>query len=112
MGAPHEVALPPVAARYFPPSSGKYEVKPGLVPLGTDFGNGEADKLTFQFDAGFANTAGQAGCARRAPRELLPDPRFRSRDAGLVCRFIAHRPAEGTRAVALSGAERRRCAAR
>ena len=48
MGAPHDATLPPVAARYFPPASGKYEVKPNLMPLGTDFGNGPADTLTFQ----------------------------------------------------------------
>ncbi len=42
-------------ARYFPLSSGKYEVKPGMVRLGSCFGNGVADKQVFQIDANFAN---------------------------------------------------------
>ena len=95
MGAPQEVALPPVAARYFPPSSGKYEVKPGLVPLGTDFGNGEADTLTFQFDAGFA----EYRKVKQAARAERLGKYYQTRDfapeiAGLVCRFIAHRLVE------------------
>jgi hypothetical protein len=42
-----------VAAVYFPPSGGTYEVKHGLKPLGADLGNGSADGLVFQLDAGF-----------------------------------------------------------
>jgi len=39
---------------YFPFLKGKYEVSPGLKPLGTDFGRGEADQQVFQIgeDAG------------------------------------------------------------
>lgn len=50
-----EVTFPPGAriARYFPPASGLYEVKPGLYPFGTAFGNGEADGHVFQIDATF-----------------------------------------------------------
>jgi hypothetical protein len=50
-----EVTFPPGAriARYFPPASGLYEVKPGLYPFGTDFGNGAADGHVFQVDATF-----------------------------------------------------------
>jgi hypothetical protein len=95
MGAPQEVALPPVAARYFPPSSGKYEVKPGLMPLGTDFGNGAADKLAFQFDAGFA----EYRKVKQAARAERLGKYYQTRDfapeiAGVVCRFIARRLAE------------------
>jgi len=43
----------PVAASYFPLSSGIYEIKPGLHNLGQDFGNGEADKRLFQIDRNF-----------------------------------------------------------
>jgi dimethylamine monooxygenase subunit A len=43
------------AAWYFPLETGKYEVKPGLMPLGTDLGNGEADKRVFQIDQQFAH---------------------------------------------------------
>jgi dimethylamine monooxygenase subunit A len=42
-------------ACYFPVSQGRYEVKPGLRPLGWDFGNGEADKQVFQIDSNFAH---------------------------------------------------------
>lgn len=92
MGAPHDAALPPVAARYFPPASGKYEVKPNLMPLGTDFGNGPADKLTFQFDASFA----EYRKVKQAARAERLSKYYQTRDfapevAGTVCRFIARR---------------------
>lgn len=38
-------------ARYSPWTKGRYEVAPGLRPLGTDFGNGEEDRLVFQLGA-------------------------------------------------------------
>lgn len=41
------------AACYFPLSSGRYEVKPGLMPFGTDFGNGLLDRQVFQLDDHF-----------------------------------------------------------
>lgn len=41
----------PKPARYFPPRTGKYDVKPSLLPLSTDFGNGAMDGSVFQFDA-------------------------------------------------------------
>jgi dimethylamine monooxygenase subunit A len=41
--------------RYFPLANGRYEVKPGLFALGTDFGNGQADQQVFQFDQNFAD---------------------------------------------------------
>lgn len=47
-----EIAIPADAAQYFPPLSGRYEVKPGLLPLGRDSGNGEKDGQLFQFDSG------------------------------------------------------------
>jgi hypothetical protein len=40
-------------AIYFPLESGRYEVKPGLFPFGTDFGNAEADRKVFQIDGRF-----------------------------------------------------------
>jgi hypothetical protein len=87
--------LPAVAARYFPPSSGKYEVKPGLVPLGMDYGNGAADKLTFQFDAGFA----EYRRVKQAARAERPGKYYQTRDfapeiVDAVCRFIVRRLAE------------------
>ena len=92
MGEPHEGALPTFAAAYFPPASGKYEVKPGLLPLGTDFGNGAADSLVFQFDAQFA----EYRRVKQAARAERLSKYYRTRDfapeiAGTVCRFIARR---------------------
>lgn len=43
----------PIAARYFPLEKGVYEVVAGLRALGTDFGNGAADKRVFQIDREF-----------------------------------------------------------
>jgi hypothetical protein len=95
MDTSRDIALPPIAASYFPPASGKYEVKPGLIPLGTDFGNGAADKLTFQFDAGFADYRK----VKRAARAERLGKYYQTRDfapeiAGPVCRFIVRRLAE------------------
>jgi hypothetical protein len=44
--------LPP-PAQYTPWLRGTYDVAPSLKPLGTDFGNGEADWCWFQFDYRF-----------------------------------------------------------
>jgi len=38
---------------YFPLEKGQYQVSPGLHAFGTDFGNGNADGLIFQFDENF-----------------------------------------------------------
>jgi hypothetical protein len=95
MNGSREISLPPVAARYFPPASGKYDVKPGLIPLGTDFGNGEADTRVFQFDAKFA----EYRKVKQAARTERLGKYYQTRDfapevAGVVCRFIARRLAE------------------
>ncbi|BAZ37923.1 hypothetical protein NIES4101_38490 [Calothrix sp. NIES-4101] len=39
--------------KYFPLENGIYEVKPGMVRFGSDFGNGIADRQVFQFDDQF-----------------------------------------------------------
>jgi len=51
-----EAAVPPLPspARYQPFLNGRYDVAPGLKPLGTSFGNGAADDHAFQIDAQFA----------------------------------------------------------
>jgi hypothetical protein len=41
------------SAIYFPLDSGRYEVKPGLFPLDTDFGNDKVDRQVFQIDRNF-----------------------------------------------------------
>lgn len=40
-------------AEYFPLESGRYEIRPGLARLGTDFGNGAPDARVFQLDRRF-----------------------------------------------------------
>jgi dimethylamine monooxygenase subunit A len=95
MGVPHELALPPVAARYFPPASGRYEMKPGLVTLGTDFGNGTADGQMFQFDAGYVQYRKVKQLARAERLSKYYQTRgFGSEVAAVVCRFIAGRLGE------------------
>ncbi len=42
-----------VEATYFPLDRGRYEVKPGLMPLGRDLGNFQADAQVFQIDSNF-----------------------------------------------------------
>lgn len=41
------------SACYFPLDNGRYEVKPGLMPFGSDLGNDRADKQVFQIDSNF-----------------------------------------------------------
>ncbi|WP_315787735.1 DUF3445 domain-containing protein [Fischerella sp. JS2] len=43
------------AVYYFPLSNGRYEVKPGLIPLTNDIGNGQVDQQVFQIDENFAH---------------------------------------------------------
>src|SRR5690606_27789185 len=43
----------PAPPRYFPPADGRYEVAPGLMKLGRDFGGGAFDRQIFQFDHHF-----------------------------------------------------------
>lgn len=45
----------PAPAIYFPIRNARYEVAPGLHPLGRDFGNGSADALFFQLDQNFTD---------------------------------------------------------
>jgi hypothetical protein len=59
--------LPP-PARYFPIRGGRYDVAPALRPLGTPFGNGEADRLVFQLDDRFSEyRANKLACRSAAP---------------------------------------------
>lgn len=43
------------SACYFPLDNGRYEVKPGLMPLGVDLGNDRIDQQVFQIDSNFAH---------------------------------------------------------
>ena len=61
---PPDVQLPP-PARYFPPANGRYEVTTGLIRLGSDLGNGEADARLFQLDRDWPRYRRAKEAARR-----------------------------------------------
>jgi len=95
MEALKETRIAPDGARYFPAASGIYDVKPGLVPLGTDMGNGDRDGQVFQFDEGFADYRR----AKLAARSERLGKYYQTRDFGAevmaaVCGFAARRLAE------------------
>lgn len=50
---------------YFPLANGRYEVKPGMIPLGSDLGNGKFDQQVFQIDSNFAHYRRLKLAARR-----------------------------------------------
>jgi hypothetical protein len=84
--------LPNNPPEYFPPATGRYDVKPGLVRFGKPLGGGEADGHVFQFDASFPRYREAKLAARRERLDkyfrtmrLTPDVEAR------VCRFIAAR---------------------
>ncbi len=41
------------SAYYFPLENGRYEVKPGMMPFGSNFGNHEVDNYLFQIDSNY-----------------------------------------------------------
>ena len=88
----HEGALPEDGARYFPPASGVYDVKPGLTPLSTDWGNGPCDAQVFQFDSSWADYRDVKEQARGERLGKYYQTRGFDADlAGVICRFIAAR---------------------
>lgn len=86
------VEATPDAARYFPLVSGRYEVKPGMVPFGTDFGNDECDRQVFQFDHNFAHYR-QVKQAARAERlsKYYQTQNYSDEVAGAIAQFIIQR---------------------
>ncbi len=83
--------LPP-PARYFPLKSGRYEVTPGLKPLGAPLGNGDADAHLFQIDTGFSRyRENKLRCrAERLGKYVVFDD-FTLPVAAAVARFLAMR---------------------
>lgn len=83
-------------AHYYPFESGRYEVKTGLYGLGTDFGNGEAERRVFQLDRAWpayraAKLESRAeDLSKYVCEEGLPD----SLGTRLVDWVIRHLPAE------------------
>jgi len=90
-----EISMAADAAVYFPPASGRYEMKAGLAPLSTDLGNGEQDGQVFQLDSGF----GEYRRVKELARAEKLDKYYQVRDCdpelmGTVARFIAGRLVE------------------
>lgn len=81
-----------VPAHYFPPSTGVYDVKPGLVSFGTDLGNGDVDRQIFQIDLNYAS---YRAAKLRARRERLSQYyqicRYSRSLAAALAEFIAER---------------------
>jgi hypothetical protein len=83
--------LPPVAD-YFPPASGKYDVRPALLPFGSDFGNRDADQQVFQLDEQFPRYRATKLAARRERLSKYYRTHMLSTEvSGSVLRFIIER---------------------
>ena len=80
--------LPP-PADYFPPASGRYQLWPGLHALGTDFGNGPADRRLFQLDSLFPRyRAAKLEARRECLDKYVRTHRFHVETEAAVCRFL------------------------
>jgi dimethylamine monooxygenase subunit A len=91
-------SVPPVdemtdAARYAPFRQGRYDVKAALASLGTDFGNGLADRQVFQLDASFAAFRQNKLLARaeRLAKYDARSPAFSPPVAAAVAAFVVQR---------------------
>ncbi|MFH7030298.1 MAG: heme-dependent oxidative N-demethylase family protein [Heteroscytonema crispum UTEX LB 1556] len=80
------------SACYFPLDNGRYEVKPGLMPLGSSLGNGEADRQVFQIDGNFFEYR-QVKLAARAERlsKYYQTCNYSHAVAGILASFIINR---------------------
>lgn len=80
------------APRYFPLETGRYEIKPGMVPLSHDFGNGQVDGQVFQFDRGFSHYYQMKRLAR-AERlsKYYQTHHYTDAAAGAIAHFIVQR---------------------
>lgn len=86
--------LPP-PARYFPPRHGRYEVSPGLKPLGTPFGNGLADDRLFPFDSDFPRfRRNKLRCRAERLDKYVCFSDYDPRAAAAVARFLIARLCE------------------
>lgn len=86
------VEISDASACYFPLSNGRYEVKPGLIPFGSDLGNGEADRQVFQIDGNFAHYR-QAKLLARAERlsKYYQTYNYSPKIAGAIARLLIRR---------------------
>lgn len=79
-------------AEYFPLQNGRYEVRPGLARLGTDFGNGAADSRLFQLDRRFpAYRAAKLEARAENLTKYHPPGPLGTAAAARVSRLIARR---------------------
>lgn len=77
---------------YFPLANGRYEVKPGLMPFGTDFGNGVCDRHVFQIDANFAHYHQMKQQARAEQLDkYMQTWNYTDEVAGALAQFIIQR---------------------
>lgn len=80
------------SAYYFPISQGRYEVKPGLISFGSDFGNGQLDQQVFQIDSNFAS---YRQCKLLARDERLSKYyqtyNYSAEVAGAIAQLLVHR---------------------
>jgi len=85
----------PVAPRYFPIARGRYEVKPGLYPLGKDFGNGVWDQRVFHIDDNFTHYYHAKQSARRECLEkYYQTQEFAPEVERVLAQFITERLAQ------------------
>lgn len=72
--------------------SGRYEVKPGMMPFGTCLGNGQADQQVFQIDDNFTHYR-QAKLLARAERlsKYYQTCNYSKAVAGAIARLIINR---------------------
>lgn len=79
-------------ARYTPWTKGRYEVAPGLRPLGTDFGNGEEDRQVFQFgDDAERLLENKRACLAERPSKYVARHRLSEAAEDAVTAFIRDR---------------------
>ncbi|YAF98260.1 MAG: DUF3445 domain-containing protein [Nodularia sp. CChRGM 3473] len=80
------------SACYFPLMSGRYEVKPGMMPFGCCLGNGQADQQVFQIDDNFTDYR-QSKLLARAERlsKYYQTSNYSQAVAGAIARLIITR---------------------
>jgi hypothetical protein len=80
------------SACYFPLANGRYEVKPGLIPFGSSFNNGQAEHHVFQIDDNFSSYR-QAKLQARAERlsKYYQTCNYNQAVAGAIANLILQR---------------------
>lgn len=80
------------SACYFPLMSGRYEVKPGMMTFGSDFGNGKVDQQVFQIDHNYTYYRQQKLLARQeCLSKYYQTCNYSHAVAGAIARLIIER---------------------